>query len=70
MLQVLPEPFATIIKAIVPQNWTFNEGFKAFHVAVPYVVALIISVFDIYVLKVYEGEKNEVDIILSKIDFI
>lgn len=59
LTQTLPQEMAELIKSVVPSKWTFKEAFRALHVAIPYIVALIIAYFDVYVLKVYI--KNESD---------
>lgn len=67
MLKNLEPVFlANIIKAIVPKQYTFKEAFLLLHMAIPYVIALIIAGFDIFVYKIDVQDLNEEENMLKE----
>mmetsp|Transcript_2079 Transcript_2079/g.2350 ORF Transcript_2079/g.2350 Transcript_2079/m.2350 type:complete len:287 (+) Transcript_2079:176-1036(+) len=59
MTKVLPDSLKIIVSTLTPATWTYKEFFKVVHIAVPYLIVLVIAYFDIFILRVHE--ENDTD---------
>ncbi len=59
--------FSNLIKAFVPTWMTYREFFDCLQLTLPYVILIIISVFDIFKYKTFEWEIHESgDVVCSR----
>jgi len=61
MTHTMNETFAWFVKASTPQKLTYKEWFIILRILLPYILILIINVFEIFVYKSYIMEEQDDD---------